>query len=171
MSSFSYVRSAIRISLFGAIILAVPATFGAGADRTKAQAQLLDRAAFLCDNCFFGASDYYYCFAVDNKVMVGYQRTPVLNWEDPSKNYLSKEHPSWEAWTAPSQTVPVSYDDKYIYITRETKARPGFTGHLKSFAFWATRADSKVVRLKPSDKRDIFMNSAQCRGTDKPKMH
>jgi len=63
-----------------------PAVFAASADRHTAQAQVLDHAEELCDNCFFGPSYYYYCFAVDKQVLIGYQRTQVLNWEDKSKN-------------------------------------------------------------------------------------
>ena len=94
MSSSSYIRAVIRMSVCVAASLAAPVSFGAAAARQQAQAQLLDRAEFLCDNCFFGASDYYYCFAADNKILVGYQRTPVLNYRDQSKNYLAPAHPS-----------------------------------------------------------------------------
>jgi hypothetical protein len=164
MHSYSYVRTAIRTSVCVAASLAASAVFGADAPRQQAQAQLLDQAAFLCDNCFFGASDYYYCFTADSKILVGYQRTPVMNFEDQSKNYLAPAHPSWTAWSAPAQTVPISYDDKYIYITRPKAVRKGFLGHMKSLAFWASRADGAIVRLKQSPIRDIFTNSDQCRG-------
>ena len=87
-SSFP-IRTVIRMSVCLAASLAGTVSFGATASRPQVPAQLLDRAAFLCDNCFFGASDYYYCFAVDNKVLIGYQRAPVLNWRDKSKNYLT----------------------------------------------------------------------------------
>jgi len=169
MSSYSCIRSITRTSVCVAASLAAPLSFGAAADRQQAQAQLLDRAAFLCDNCFFGASDYYYCFAADNKILVGYQRTPVLNYQDKSKNYLAPAHPSWAAWTAPGQTVPISYDDKYIWVDREKQVRRGFWGHLKALAFWASRADGKQVRLKQSSLRDIFIDNDQCRGADKAK--
>jgi hypothetical protein len=171
MNSYSSIRSVVRTSVCLATALAAAVSFGAAADRQQAQAQLLDRAEFLCDNCFFGASDYYYCFAADDKILIGYQRTPVLNWQDKSKNYLAPVHPSWAAWTAPGQTVPVSYDDKHIWIDRVKPARPGFLGHLKALAFWASRADGKQVRLTRSSMRDIFINNGQCRGVDKSKAH
>jgi hypothetical protein len=166
MISSSYVRSVIRTSVCVAVSLAASASFGAVADRQQVQAQLLDHAEFLCANCFFGPSDYYYCFAVDNKVLVGYQRTPVLNWRDQSKNYLTRYHPVWAAWTAPGQTVPISYDDKYIWVDRANvePVRRGLRAHVKAFAFWATRADSKQVRLTQSSLRDIFLNNDRCRG-------
>lgn len=100
-----------------AALLAAPVSFGAQADRQQVQAQLLDHAELLCANCFFGASDYYYCFEADNKVLIGYQKTPVLNWRDESKNYLAGVHHGWAAWTEPGQSVRISYDDKHIWVS------------------------------------------------------
>ena len=96
--------------------MTAPFCFGAAADRQQAQAQVLDHAEVLCDNCFFGPSYYYYCFAADQKVLIGYQRTQVLNWEDKSKNYLTKVHSGWKVWNAPGETVPVSYDDQILGV-------------------------------------------------------
>ena len=171
MRSYSYVRSVIWTSVCLAASLAAPVSFGAAADRQQAQAQLLDHAEFLCANCFFGASDYYYCFAADNKVLIGYQKTPVLNWQDKSKNYLTGVHPSWAAWTAPGQTVPISYDDKHIWVSRAEgkQARPDLWAHMKALAFWASRGNSKQVKLTRSSMRDIFTNNDRCRGADRTK--
>jgi hypothetical protein len=173
MISFSRVRSVIRASVCVAASLAAPVSFGAAAGRQEVPAQLLDQAEFLCANCFFGASDYYYCFAADSKVLIGYQKTPVLNWRDKSKNYLTGVHPAWAAWTAPGQTVPISYDDKHIWVSRADAkpARSGFWGHVKAAAFWVSRGDAKQVKLTQSSMRDIFANSAQCRGGDSAKAH
>jgi hypothetical protein len=150
MKSYSYLRSVIRKSICVAASLAAPVSFGASADRQQAQAQLLDHAEFLCANCLFGASDYYYCFAADNKVLIGYQRTRVLNWQDKSKNYLTSVNPEWAAWTASGQNVPIGYDDKHI---------------------WVSRADGKQVRLTRSSTRDIFLNNDRCRGAAGAKAH
>lgn len=169
MTLYSCLRSVVRKSVCVAAFLAATSSFAASPDRQQVQAQVLDRAEFLCDNCLFGASDYYYCFAADSKILVGYQRTPVLNYQDKSKNYLAPARPSWAAWTAPGQTVPISYDDKYIWVDREKQVRRGFWGHLKALAFWASRADGKQVRLKQSSLRDIFIDNDQCRGADKAK--
>lgn len=126
-----------------AATLAAPWAFGASAaDRQQAQAQVLDHAEVLCDNCFFGPSYYYYCFATDNKVLIGYQRTQVLNWQDKSKNYLTKVHRAWTPWTAPGETLPISYDDKHI---------------------WVARPDGKQVKLIQTYSRDVFTNSDRCR--------
>jgi len=127
--------------------VASPALFGAAAERQQAQAQLLDHAEALCDNCFFGPSYYYYCFAVDNKILLGYQRTQVLNYEDKSKNYLTRVHKSWQVWDAPGGTVPLSYDDKHI---------------------WVNRPDGKKqVKMHRISSSDIFLNNKQCQDVGK----
>jgi hypothetical protein len=141
MKCYPVVRSLILTSL---CMAAASAGFGAAPDRQQVQAQLLDHAELLCANCFFGTSDYYYCFEADNKVLIGYQRTRVLNWTDPSKNYLAKVHHGWTPWTAPGQTMPISYDDKHI---------------------WVTRPDGKQVRLTQKYSLDAFTNNNRCRDT------
>jgi hypothetical protein len=148
-----------------ALLLTATFAFGASADRPQVPAQLLDHAEFLCANCFFGASEYYYCFQAGNQILVGYEKTPVLNWEDKSKNYLKTVRPKWAPWTAPGETVPISFDDKHIWVTRPdtTQTKQGVRAHMKAFAFWATRAESKQVKLTRSSMRDIFTNNAQCR--------
>jgi len=173
MNSSSYIRSVIRTSVCVAASLAAPVSFGAAAGRQQAQAQLLDHAEFLCANCFFGPSDYYYCFAADNKVLIGYQRTPVLNWQDQSKNYLTTVHAAWAAWTAPGQTVPISYDDKHIWVSRAEgqQVRRYLWAHMKAIAGWVSRSNGKQVKLTRSSLRDIFTNSDQCRGADGAKAH
>lgn len=128
--------------------LAASAVSGAAAERQQAQAQLLDHAEALCDNCFFGPSYYYYCFAADNKVLIGYQRTQVLNWEDKSKNYLTRVHKAWKVWEAPGETIPLSYDKKHI---------------------WVTRPDGKKqVKMHRISSSDIFLNNKQCQDAGKP---
>lgn len=169
--SLSYIRSAIRTSVWVAAALAAPISFAAQPGRQQATAQLLDHAEFLCANCFFGPSNYYYCLATDNLVLVGYQRTPVLNWQDKSKNYFTGVRPRWAAWTAPGQTVPISYDDKHIWVSRPEgkEAISGFGAHMNAFVAWLTRGNGKQVRLTRSSKRDIFLNNDRCRAADKTK--
>jgi len=140
--SHSSIRVLISTSIFWATLLAAPLSFGARTGRQQGQAQLLDRAESLCDNCFFGPSYYYYCFAVDNQVMIGYQRTQVLNWEDKSKNYLTRVHPAWKVWTAPGETLPVTYDAKHI---------------------WVARPNGKQVKLTRNSSADVFINNDRCR--------
>jgi hypothetical protein len=111
------------------------------ADRPQVQAQLLDHAEVACSNCFFGPSYYYYCFEADNKILIGYQRTPVINWQDQSKNYLTRVHRGWAAWTPSGQTLPISYDDKHI---------------------WVTRPEGKLVKLTQTYSRDVFTANNRC---------
>jgi hypothetical protein len=171
MKSYSPIRSMIRISICVAAVLAAPVSYGAEAGRQQAQAQLLDHAEILCANCFFGPSDYYYCFEADNQVLVGYQRTPVVNWRDSSKNRLAGVHPAWAAWTAPGQTVPIGYDDKHIWVSRSAgkPAKSDLWTHLKAIAFWVSRGDGKQVKLTRTSMRDIFTNNDRCRGANRAK--
>jgi hypothetical protein len=150
MNSHSRVRLFIWMSVCLAATLAVPASFGKAADRQQAQAQVLDRAEYLCDNCLFGPSYYYFCFSADNKILIAYQRIPVINWEDKSKNYLTKVRHKWDVWSAPGQTVPISYDDKHIWVTRTD-----------------AKGKENEVKMIQNYKTDIFTNDARCRAAVK----
>lgn len=121
--------------------LALAVSFGAAPDRQKAQAQVLDRAELLCANCFFGTSDYYYCFAADDKILIAYQSIRVLNWRDQSKNYLTRVHRAWTPWTAPGESVPIVYDAKNL---------------------WVARPDGKQVKLTQDYSRDVFTSNDRC---------
>ena len=121
--------------------LVVPHVSFAAADRPQVQAQLLDHAEVPCANCLFGPSYHYYCFEADNKILIGYQRTPTLNWQDESKNYLTKVHRGWTVWTPPGQTLPISYDEKHI---------------------WVTRPEGKPVKLTQTYSRDVFSGDNRC---------
>ncbi len=134
---YSCIRYLICISAGVAALLGAKPS----ADRPQVQAQLLDHAEVPCANFFFGPSYNYDCFEADNKVLIGYQRTPVINWQDDSKNYLTKVHRGWTAWTPPGQTVPISYDDKHI---------------------WVTRPAGKPVKLIQTYSRDVFTANNRC---------
>ncbi len=140
----------VRMAFYVSALLAAPAIFGAAPVRPQVQARLLDHAELLCDNCFFGPSYYYYCFEADSKVLIGYQRTNVLNWEDKSKNYLTKAHKAWTVWTPSGDTLPLSYDEAHI---------------------WVTRPDGKVVKLTQSYSRDVFITNDRCREAVRTKAH
>ena len=135
-------KSGIAFLLF---VVAAPASMP---DKPPVRAQLLDSNQYFCANCFFGASTYYYCFEADNKILIGYRKVPVLNWQDPASNDLAKLHKSWKPWRADGQTVPLRYDDKNI---------------------WLTRSDGKTVKLKQDYTTDIFVNSMQCRSAVRKK--
>ena len=142
LRSVMWVSVAVAASLAGSLLLTAKDI------RQEAQAQVLDHAEFPCVNCFFGPSYYYYCFAADNKVLIGYQETPVINWRNESKNYLTKVHHAWTAWAAPGQSVPISYDNKHI---------------------WVARPNGKHVKLTQDYSRAIFTNSQQCQGAVRAK--
>jgi hypothetical protein len=142
MKRSAYIRAIIRKSVCVSALLSASALFGASDERPQVQARLLDHAELLCDNCFFGPSYYYYCFEADNKILVGYQRTRVLNWEDKSKNYLTKVHKAWTVWAPPGETVPISYDDAHI---------------------WAAGPRGKPLKLTQSYSRDVFTTNDRCR--------
>jgi hypothetical protein len=171
MNLYPYIRSVIRKPVCVAALLAAPVSFGAQADRQQVQAQLLDHAELLCANCFFGASDYYYCFEADNKVLIGYQKTPVLNWRDESKNYLAGVHHGWAAWTEPGQSVRISYDDKHIWVSRPDgkQVRRDLRAHVEAIANWVSRGNGRQVRLRRSPVRDIFTSNDRCRDAGRAK--
>jgi hypothetical protein len=117
-------------------------------DTPPVEAQLLDHNEYLCSNCFFGASTYYYCFEAGDKILIGYQKIPTLNWKDPASNDLTKVHKSWVPWTSEGQAVPLRFDDKNI---------------------WLTGPNGKPVKLKQDYTTDIFVNNSQCRAAVKKK--
>lgn len=120
----------------------------AKSEPAQVQGQLLDQNEYLCSNCFFGASTYYYCFEAGDKTLIGYQKIPTFNWKDQSANSLTRVHKSWTPWAGEGQTVPLRYDDKNI---------------------WVTRPDGKAVKLKQDYTTDIFVNNSQCRNAVKKK--
>ncbi len=165
----SYLRSACG-KLAVAAFLPLPVCFAAGprpaqTQIVQAQAQLLDHAAFLCDDCFFGASTYYYCFEADNQILAAYQRTRVMNYTDESKNYLTSVHHGWAVWDPPAGAIPIRYDAKHIWVSRPdgNQANQDFWAHLKAAGRWLSRNDSQPVRLTRSPLRDIFVHDARCR--------
>jgi hypothetical protein len=129
-----------------AAALAAPLSPAAAPDRPQVQAQLLDHNEYQCSNCFFGTSSYYYCFEAGDKILIGFQKTPELNWKEHSSNLLTRVHKQWVPWGGEGQTIPLSYDEKHI---------------------WVTRPDGKQVKLKQDYATDIFINSSQCRGAIK----
>ncbi len=167
MTLYPQFRSLVRRALWTSAVLAAPFSFAAAPVRQQAQAKLLDRAELLCDNCFFGPSDYYYCFEADNKILIGRQRIPVMNWDDKSKNYLTKAHPAWSVWAAPGETVPISYDSKHIWVARP-EPLPGATeGGPLHVLFKA----GKEVRLLQNYSSDVFSNDKRCRDAVKATSH
>jgi hypothetical protein len=144
-------NSGFRRSLgFIAVALALPASFGMAAnkeaDAKTAQAQLLEHNEYPCAGCFFGASQYYFCFKADDKVLIGRAKIPTINYQDSGNNYLTKAHKGWLPWQSTGATVNLKYDDKYIWV-------PGPNG--------------KSIRMKQDYTRDIFIDSRACRAAVK----
>jgi hypothetical protein len=122
------------------------AGLAASPDTTQVQGHLLDRNQYLCSNCFFGANTYYYCFEAADRILIGYQKTPTLNWKDESANDLTRLHKSWKPLTAEGENISLRYNDKNI---------------------WVTRADGKTVKLRQDYSTDIFVNNSRCRSVVK----
>ena len=133
------------VSILAGLFIVGTGSFGAKPQPgPEVQARLLDENSYRCQNCFFGASSYYYCFEADNKVLIGYQKTPALVWKDHDTNLLTKVHKSWQEWPSvePGATLPIRYDEQYI---------------------WVTRPDGKQVQLKQDYHTDIFISNSRCR--------
>ena len=168
------IRFVISALLLIVLFAAAPFSFGAPKGQ-QAQAQVLDHAEVFCSNCFFGATDYYYCFAVDNKVMVAVQRVPAVNWQDSSKNYLTKFHKQWKPWDSAGQTVPVIYNDKHIWVSR-TAGQPEESEHSAvSAPFRAVRSafggGGQDVQLDVTSSRDLFPTNDRCRSASAASAH
>jgi hypothetical protein len=134
--------------------------------RKQTEARLLDQAALLCNNCFFGTSDYFYCFETAQGILIGYQRAPVVNWWDKSKNYATKAHPSWSRLDVPQEALRIEYDEKNIWVMRgdqDAVQRAG--GALRPFI-----RESADVRLMQNYKRDVFTNKL-CQEAVRSKAH
>lgn len=140
-----------QVRIFFVLALGVITTslcFGKAPDKPEIQAQVLDQNQYACASCFFGQSTYYYCFEADNKVLIGYEKIPTMNWIDPSRNWLAKVHKSWRPWAEDGKTVPLRYDEKNI---------------------WLTGPNGKQVKLKQDYGTDIFINDQRCRAAVKRK--
>lgn len=134
------VMMVLAATAFGPILLAAPP-----ADRKEAQARILEQEKYPCVNCFFGGSDYFFCFEADSQVLVAHDRIPTMNWTDGDKNYLGKLHGSWKAPAPENESMKIAYDEKHV---------------------WMARADGKQIRLDREVSHDPFTNP-QCRGAVK----
>lgn len=144
-------RRPIQVAIL-AFVSVTQVCFGEAPVRKQTEARLLDKAALLCDNCFFGTSDYFYCFETTDAVLIGYQRAAVINWWDKSKNYATKLHPSWTALDVPTEALRVEYDDKHIWVMRaDQDAVQKAGGRLHPII-----QESKDVRLIQNYKRAVF---------------
>jgi hypothetical protein len=90
-----------------ALVLSAALAFGADkpADKTSAQATILDHNEYPCENCLFGMSHYYFCFDAGSKVLVG---------RDDVRTDMRKKSPL--TFLERGKQVPIHYDEKYIWV-------------------------------------------------------
>jgi hypothetical protein len=124
---------------------AIGIAYAAPADQKQAQARIVEEEKYGCPNCFFGGSDYFFCFEADNQILVAHDKIPTLNWTDPNKNYLVKLHKSWKAPAPSGDSIKIQYDDKHVWIPRD---------------------DGKQIRMSREVDHNPFTN-ARCSGAVK----
>ena len=138
---FYFSRAALCVFL---AFLAAPMSFGKKTERKTAEVTLLGSNSYICNNCFFGTSDYYYCFDTGDKTLIGYQKIPAMSWNDHNTNLLTRVRKSYVPWQSEPGTnkIKLTYDDKMI---------------------WVTGANGKEVKLRQNYQTDIFLHNAQYR--------
>ena len=99
-------------------VAAASAVFGATAERHRRKRSCLITPKRCAIIAFSGLATTIIVLRPTIQLLIGYQRTQVLNWEDKSKNYLTRVHRAWKVWDAPGEMVPLSYDNKHIWVTR-----------------------------------------------------
>jgi hypothetical protein len=72
----------------------------------QTEALLLDHAEYICNNCLFGNSDYYFCFDVNSKILVGHEKIRTQTWMKAPEGLLGER----------GKKVSIRYDDRYIWI-------------------------------------------------------
>jgi hypothetical protein len=128
----------IRLLVCMAIAVGAPFTFGAtdkGPPPASVSAVMLDHNEFPCSNCLFGIADYYFCFDANSKILIGHEkiRTQTRKHEPTALMELGK-------------TVPIRFDDKYI---------------------WVPQAKGKDLKLTQDYTKKIFLNSDRCQAAIK----
>jgi hypothetical protein len=124
-------RANLRPLLCIAVALLVTASFGKTGDTAaQAQAVMLDHNEFPCANCLFGVADYYFCFDTHDKILIGYDKVRTQTRRKVPTDLMER-----------GKTVPLRYDDKYI---------------------WVTRSNGKELRLTQDYTKKIFLSSDRC---------
>ena len=103
-------RSGLRAVLAVTFALVAPLSFGASADKgpppVSASAIMLDHNEYPCSNCLFGIADYYFCFDVNSKILIGHDKVRTQKWWQHDPTWLMER----------GKTVPIRYDDRYIWV-------------------------------------------------------
>jgi len=87
-----------------AIFLLAPVSF-AGTEGQTVQATMLDHNEYPCENCLFGISDYYFCFAAQDKILVGHEKI---------RTQMRKHAPA--ELMERGKSISIRYDDKFIWV-------------------------------------------------------
>ena len=87
-----------------AIFLLAPVSF-AGTEGQTVQATMLDHNEYPCENCLFGISDYYFCFAAQDKILVGHEKM---------RTQMRKHAPA--ELMERGKSISIRYDDKFIWV-------------------------------------------------------
>jgi len=104
-------------------------------DKPTTQATILDHNEFPCDNCLFGLSDYYFCLDTSQKILIGHEKVRTQTRKKNPVDLMQR-----------GKTVPVRFDDKYI---------------------WVGEPNGKELRLTQDYTKKIFLDSAKCQAAIK----
>jgi hypothetical protein len=120
----------------------VPASFAAKEKEPAGppvQAVMLDHNEYPCENCLFGMSDYYFCFEAGGKILVGHERIRT-QMRKPAPTDLMER----------GKTVPVKFDDKYIWVPQQVKG-----------------GKTKDLQLTQDYTKKIFLENDRCQAATK----
>lgn len=124
-----------------AIVLLAPASFAAK-DKEPAgppvQAVLLDHNEYPCVGCLFGVSDYYVCFEVQGKIVIGHEKVRTQTWQHAPVSLMER-----------GRSVPVKLDDKFIWVPQEFKGK------------------TRDVRMTQDYTKKIFLENDRCQAAVK----
>jgi hypothetical protein len=135
-------NSACARVVLGLVLTLAGATVAGAVDKAPAkkepaartEAVLLDHAEYICNNCLFGNSDYYFCFDVNSKILIGHEKIRTQMRKKAPDNLLETR----------GNKVPIRFDDKYIWIPgpngKEQKLTQDYTRNLFTFNAACQRA-------------------------------
>ncbi|MDQ1470617.1 MAG: hypothetical protein QOJ99_2097 [Bryobacterales bacterium] len=131
-------NSACARAVLGLVLILAGSTVAGAADKKepapRTEAVLLDHAEYLCKNCLFGNSDYYFCFDVNSKILIGHEKIRTQMRKKAPENLLETR----------GNKVPIRFDDKYIWIPgpngKEQRLTQDYTKKLFTFSDACQRA-------------------------------
>lgn len=133
LMSFRFRPALCLASLFAFTLIAAPKD-SKKEEGTQAQAVLLDHSEYLCKNCLFGNSDYYFCFDVNSRILIGHEKIRVQTRRQTPENLLGER----------GKTVPIRFDDKYIWVPgsngKDQRLTQDYTKKLFNFSDACQRA-------------------------------